>query len=82
MRGQHAPMYYNPGSRRSRRQLQFSERKLLIAFGDVAAVLAAVLIALKVWSLVAQRPFTLELVLSQALWFPLLAGLWVLLARA
>lgn len=75
-------MYNHPGSRRTRRQLQFSERKLLIAFGDVSAVLAAVLIALKAWSLVAQRPFTVDLVLAQSLWFPLLAGLWVLLARA
>jgi exopolysaccharide biosynthesis polyprenyl glycosylphosphotransferase len=73
-------MYYNPSSRRARRQLQLSERKLLIAAGDVMAVLVAVLIALRVWSWVAQTPFTVDFVLAQTSWFIVLAGLWLLLA--
>jgi len=80
MRGDPVAMYYNPSSRRARRQLQISERKLLIAAGDVMAVLIAVLIALRIWSWVAQTPFTVDFVLSQMSWFIVLAGLWLLLA--
>jgi exopolysaccharide biosynthesis polyprenyl glycosylphosphotransferase len=75
-------LYYSPNSRRQRRQLQISERKLLIAVGDLLAILVSVLIALRIWSLVAGRPFTLSFVVSQLPWFFVLGALWLLLARA
>ncbi len=73
-------MIFNPNSNRHRKQLQISERKVLIALGDIAAVFAAVLIALRIWTLVAGYAFTIEFVLQQGLWFIVLAGLWLLLA--
>ncbi len=72
-------MFFSPSPRR-RRQLQISERRVLIAAGDVVAVIAAVLIALRVWTLVAHYPFTLDFILLQGGWFVFLVGLWLLLA--
>lgn len=70
-------------SRRARRpQLQFSERRLLLALGDIAAVFLACLIALFVWTVVAKYAFTLEFVLPQSPWFVALAVLWFALASA
>jgi exopolysaccharide biosynthesis polyprenyl glycosylphosphotransferase len=75
-------MFFSPMPRR-RLQLQISERRALLALGDIASVIISVLIALYVWSVVdAQRGFTLEFVLSQGAWFFALAALWLLLASA
>ncbi|MDZ4765746.1 MAG: sugar transferase [Chloroflexota bacterium] len=66
-----------------RPQLQISERRALLAAGDLLAVCASVIIALMVWTIVDQRrTFTLEFVLSQSIWFIALGGMWLLLASA
>jgi exopolysaccharide biosynthesis polyprenyl glycosylphosphotransferase len=75
-------VYYSPINRRKGRQLQFSERKLVILAGDVLAVCIAIFAALRIWAAVADRPFTADFVVGQSFWFPVLAALWVLLARA
>ncbi|MBE2271619.1 MAG: sugar transferase [Anaerolinea sp.] len=70
-------------SRRARRpQLQISERRLLLAVGDLTAVFLACLIALYVWTLVARYDFTLDFILPQSPWFVALAVLWFFLASA
>src|SRR6185503_18695369 len=74
-------MFFSP-SPRKRPQLQISERRLLIAAGDIVAVIAAILIALRVWTLVARYTFSLDFIVSQSGWFVLLLGLWLLLASA
>ncbi len=63
-------------------QLPISERRVLLALGDLAAVNAAVLIALRIWSLVGQRPFGWPFILSQLHWFVILSALWLILASA
>lgn len=62
--------------------LPISERRLLLVLGDLAAVNAAVLIALRVWALVGERGFGWLFVLSQSYWFVLLSLLWLILASA
>ena len=74
-------MFFSPSPRR-RPQLQISERRLLIAAGDIVAVIAAVLIALRIWTIVAHYAFTLDFILSQSGWFIFLLALWLLLASA
>lgn len=63
-------------------QLRISERRLLLMAGDALAVVASVLIALRIWAFVARYPFTLDFVLPQSHWFVILVGLWLLLASA
>lgn len=76
-------MFFAPSTKRLRRpQLQFSERRILLALGDLIAVCLAVLISLRIWTFVADDPFTLDFVLSQAGWFVFLCLLWLLLASA
>ena len=74
-------MFFSPSPQR-RRQLQISERRLLIMAGDIVAAVASVLIALRVWTIVSGDPFTLEFILAQGGWFAILLGLWLLLASA
>jgi len=74
-------MFFSSSSRR-RPQLQISERRLLIAAGDIVAVIAAVLISLRIWTIVARYDFSLDFILSQSSWFIFLLGLWLLLASA
>lgn len=74
-------MFFSPSPRR-RLQLQISERRLLIALGDIVAVITAVLIALRVWTIVAGYEFSLDFVLSQSGWFVGLLVVWLLLASA
>ncbi len=74
-------MFFSPTPRR-RPQLQISERRLLIAAGDIVAVILSVLIALRVWTIVAHYQFTLDFLLEQSGWFIGLVVLWVLLASA
>lgn len=70
-------------TRRIRRiQFQFSERRLLLAFGDMVAVFVSCLIALFIWTRVARYAFTLNFVLEQGAWFIALAVLWLILASA
>lgn len=72
--------------KRSRRvQLQFSERKLVLMIGDIAAIWIAVVIGLFVWTEVdrsGQYQFSLDFLLSQIVWFLVLPTLWVMLASA
>lgn len=76
-------MFFAPSPRRHRRlQPQISERRLMLAAGDIAAVIAAVLIALRIWTWVARYDFTIDFILSQINWFFFLSALWLLLANA
>ena len=75
-------MLFSPSPKRRRLQLRISERRLLLMAGDALAVVAAVLIALRIWAFVARYPFTLDFVLPQSHWFVILVGLWLLLASA
>jgi hypothetical protein len=75
-------MLFSPSPRRKRLQLRISERRFLLMVGDTLAIIAAVLIALFVWSVVAEEPFTLDFVLPQSYWFFVLVVLWLLLASA
>ncbi len=63
-------------------QLHLSQRRLLLTIGDVLAVCASVLIALRIWAWVGRRAFTVEFVLPQAPWFVIFIGAWLLLASA
>ncbi len=75
-------MLFSPSPKRQRLQLRISERRLLLMAGDSLAVVASVLIALRVWAFVARIPFTSAFVLPQSHWFLILVGLWLLLASA
>lgn len=65
-----------------RRQLEFSERRVLLALGDILAVLAATLIALFIWTRVAGYAFTVTFIAEQIYWFVVLVLLWLFLASA
>lgn len=75
-------MLFSPSPKGRRLQLRISERRLLIMAGDALAVVVSVVIALRVWALVANYQFSLEFVLPQSIWFFILTGLWLLLASA
>ena len=61
--------------------LQISERKNLLAIGDMVLVNGAVLLAMRIWTLRDPRlSFSLEFILSQAHWFIILTALWLLSA--
>src|SRR5574341_266793 len=63
-------------------QLPISERRVLLALGDLAAINLAVLIALRMWALVGRRAFDAAFVLPQSGWFVALSVLWLFLASA
>jgi exopolysaccharide biosynthesis polyprenyl glycosylphosphotransferase len=65
-----------------RPQLRLSERKLLLALGDLIAVWAAILLSLAIWSAVADEPYTAPFIASQAAWFIVLPLIWFPLASA
>jgi exopolysaccharide biosynthesis polyprenyl glycosylphosphotransferase len=72
-----------PEKRKSRRiQLQLSERRVLMMFGDAMMILLAVLIALGIWSYVGKIAFTLDFIVLNWIWFLTLMVLWFLLANA
>lgn len=75
-------MLFSPLTERRRLQLRISERRLLLMAGDMLAVILAVLIALRIWALVAREPFTIEFVWPRSYWFIVLTGVWLLLAAA
>ncbi len=60
--------------------LPVSERKLLMAFGDLVAVNLSVLLGLYLWSFVAARQLDLAFILPQSFWFIILSILWLTLA--
>lgn len=62
--------------------MRLSDRRLLLMSGDVVAVLASVLIALFIWSIVGSRAFDAAFLLEQAIWFFVFVGIWLLLASA
>jgi len=67
---------------RQRINLPVSERKALIALGDLVAINLAVLIALRIWAAVGRIAFGAEFVLSQTHWFVILSLIWFVLASA
>lgn len=67
---------------RRRLQLPVSERRLLLMFGDVVAVMVAILVALFIWARVADYAFDATFLLPQLTWFVVLPLLWLLLASA
>lgn len=73
-------MFFSPKPQSHRRQLELSERRLLLMLGDISAVILAILIALWVWTRVAGYGFDAPFIASQAVWFLLLPALWLLLA--
>ncbi len=66
----------------SRGRIPISERRLLLGFGDLLAVNAAVLAALRIWAFVGQQQFNLIFVIRQVQWFVILTFLWLILAAA
>lgn len=74
-------MLFLPSIQRHR-QLRIPERRLILMLGDTAAVMAAVLIALWVWSRVARYAFTIEFVLPNSYLFFVMTLLWLALASA
>jgi exopolysaccharide biosynthesis polyprenyl glycosylphosphotransferase len=76
-------MLYSPANPDRRPQLRLSERRYLLIAGDVFCVLVAVLIALRIWALVARAPFTWDgFIWPRAWWFGVLVAAWLLLAGA
>lgn len=65
-----------------RPQLQLNERRWLLMMGDIVAVAAAVLIALRIWAWFGERNFYGGFLLQQFPWFPFYIILWLLLANA
>jgi exopolysaccharide biosynthesis polyprenyl glycosylphosphotransferase len=64
-----------------KRQWQVSERRFLLVAGDLLAILLAVLLSLAIWVIVDGR-VGVTFALKRLYWFPILAGLWLLLAHA
>lgn len=61
--------------------LQISERRLLIAVGDVLAINLSTFWSLRLWAQVGHIPFDADFLRSQTGWFVLLTALWLLLAN-
>ena len=75
-------MLFSPTPNNRRIQLRISERRFLLMAGDALAVIASVVIALYVWSRVAEEQFSIEFVFPQSYWFFVLVGLWLMIASA
>lgn len=63
-------------------QIHFSERRLLLMMGDLAATAVSVLVGLVWWAQRAQKLFTWDFVRPQLHWFIILPALWFVLASA
>lgn len=63
-------------------QFRFSERRLLLMLGDLAASTWSVGIALLLWAHRASVPFDAAFILTHVYWFAILPALWLLLATA
>jgi exopolysaccharide biosynthesis polyprenyl glycosylphosphotransferase len=61
--------------------LQISERRLLIAIGDVIAIGASTLLSLRLWAQVGHLDFDTDFLRGQIGWFIFLAALWLILAN-
>src|SRR5579863_626856 len=61
--------------------LQISERRLLIAVGDVLAMGLSIALALRLWAYVGRLSFDWAFIQAQAIWFVVLNGLWLVLAN-
>lgn len=68
--------------KKTRPQLQLSERRLLMMFGDALMILASVLIALLIWAYVGEIAISADFLLRNSIWFFILLSLWFLLANA
>lgn len=76
-------MLFSPSPKHNRRlQLRISERRVLLMFGDTLCVVAAVFIALFVWSRSADTAYDLAFILPQGYWFFVLIVLWLMIAGA
>lgn len=75
-------MLFSPLPRPERLQLRISERRLLMRIGDSLAVIAAVAIALFIWTIVAKYEFSSEFLRENSVWFIILVPLWLTLASA
>ncbi len=71
-----------PAVRTHRLQLQISERRVLLMLGDTLAILLAVLLSLVIWLIMDGRHLGVSFLAAHSYWFPILAGLWWLLASA
>jgi lipopolysaccharide/colanic/teichoic acid biosynthesis glycosyltransferase len=63
-------------------QIHFSERRLLLMVGDLAATALSVFVGLYLWAQRAQQAFTWDFVRPQLHWFILLPALWFVLGSA
>jgi exopolysaccharide biosynthesis polyprenyl glycosylphosphotransferase len=63
-------------------QLRVPERRSLLMMGDAMAILLAVLIAQTMGMIIGGQDLDLHFFLTHAHWFPILAGIWLLLAHA
>ena len=75
-------MLFSPLPRPERLQLRISERRLLMRIGDSLAVIAAVAIALFIWTIVAKYEISSEFLRENSVWFIILMPLWLTLASA
>ena len=57
-----------------------TERRVLLLVTDIVLVNAAVVMGLWMWTLRAEKTFSVEFVIDQAYWFPLLSAIWLLTA--
>uniref|UniRef100_UPI002CCF1A3B nucleoside-diphosphate sugar epimerase/dehydratase n=1 Tax=Aggregatilinea sp. TaxID=2806333 RepID=UPI002CCF1A3B len=71
-----------PAVRTHRLQLQISERRVLLMLGDTLAILVSVLLSLIIWLIMDGRHLGISFLVAHGYWFPILAGLWWLLASA
>jgi len=67
-------------ARLSKLSLRRSERKVLLVSVDLALVIGAILLSLRLGALRSGWAFTPRFLLTHVYWFPFLAGLWFLLA--
>lgn len=76
-------MLFAPQPKKKKRlQLAISERRLLLMMGDALAVIVAVVIALRIWAIVAEIRFSMDFVAPEIGWFFAMTTLWFLVASA
>ncbi|MEM9953826.1 MAG: sugar transferase [Chloroflexota bacterium] len=76
-------MIFAPSVKRKRRvQLRISERRLLMILGDLLGIILAVFVGLGIWAYVGEIAYDQAFLLSQSMWFIVLAGIWIVLANA
>lgn len=76
-------MIFAPSPMKKRRvQLRLSERRLVMIAGDIVAIVISVILALGIWAYIGEIPYDISFILSEAIWFFVLALLWLSLANA